>query len=45
MSNLVKIIGNVKIQGNTIFKVIPWLLATGFWSDEGIWKDNDNWVD
>ena len=45
MSKAVKILGNVKILGKTIFEGIPWILSTGFWDDEKIWKDNDNWVD
>jgi hypothetical protein len=45
MSNLVKILGNTKILGTAVFKVIPWLLATGSWSDEGIWKDVETWIE
>jgi hypothetical protein len=22
-----------------------WILATGFWNDEGVWVDNDFWID
>lgn len=23
----------------------PWILATGFWNDFGIWKDDSIWID
>lgn len=23
----------------------PWILATGFWNDDGVWDDNAVWID
>jgi hypothetical protein len=23
----------------------PWILATGFWNDFGVWKDSSYWID
>jgi len=24
---------------------LVWILATGFWNDNGVWNDNANWID
>lgn len=26
-------------------EVSTWILATGFWNDDGFWDDNENWID
>jgi hypothetical protein len=28
-----------------VLGIINWLLAGGFWSDAGAWRDNENWTD
>lgn len=25
--------------------ISPWILATGFWNDSGVWMDTSNWID
>lgn len=45
--SLLKIYGKAKILGKTLVEVIvvPFILATSYWNDNGIWIDSSNWQD
>lgn len=45
MSTLIKFQGKVRFEGKTVIEIIPWLLKTGFWNDQGIWDDFSLWND
>lgn len=32
-------------ETDTVPLVSNWILATGFWDDNGLWIDTDNWID
>lgn len=36
---------DLRLTGTVTFDVILWLLATGFWNDNGVWDDASTWID
>jgi len=36
---------NLTFNNNYIPTLDVWILATGFWNDQGVWKDDEFWID
>ena len=38
------VIHSVSIKGVVVYDEY-WILRTGHWDDQGIWKDDEEWID
>jgi hypothetical protein len=50
MLTLANIYGKVKFCGKITLNpikdiIINWILITGFWNDNNVWDDIQNWID
>lgn len=45
MNNVAKVFKQEKVVFATGILEVLWLLAGGNWNDEGVWMDNEIWID